>query len=130
MPNAERAAKVAAAMNRAFGEDFVFTARKQGDDVDLPRVADNSRPTFTAKGSCNIGGRARTPRARGSNSDDQAQPALISSPRADFASAELVWMPVEGDLCERAETNETFSVGRVVKTGFGRTIIYLTAKQR
>ena len=130
MPNAERAAKVAAALNKAFGEDFTFTARKQGDDVDLPRVADNSRPTFTAKGSPTVGGKARFPRARGSNSDDQAQPTVISSPRADFATAELVWAPVEGDLCIRVETDETFTVGRVVKTGFGRTIVYLTAKQR
>ena len=50
MPNAERAAKVAAAMNKAFGEDFLFVARKQAEDVDLPRVADASRPEFTVQG--------------------------------------------------------------------------------
>lgn len=130
MPNAERAAKVAAAMNRAFGEDFTFTARKQSDDVDLPRTADASRPAFTVNGVWTSGGRARLPRARGSNADDHAQPAIVSSPRVDLAAAELEWAPVEGDLCRREETEETYVVGRVIKTGHGRIIIYLTAQRR
>jgi len=130
MPNAERAAKVAAAMNKAFGEEFNFTARVQADDVDMPRVADVSRPAFTALGAWTAGGRLRLPRARGSNSDDQAQLAVVSSPRGDFATAELQWAPKEGDLCERVETGEKFAVGRVIETSFGRTLIYFTARQR
>lgn len=130
MSNAIRAAKIASAVNRAFGEAFTFIARKQVDDVDLPRIADTSRPDFTINGSWNSGAKVRVPRARGSNSDDQAQPAVASSPRGDFAAADFQWTPSEGDLCRRHETGETFAVGRVVPNGFGRTIVYLTAKQR
>lgn len=126
----ERTAKLSASIAKAFGEGFTFTARKQADDVDLPRVPDPSRPQFEAIGTWNSGGQSRFVRARGATSDDQAQGVVAAAPRADFATDDLAWMPIEGDLCMRIATGETFAVARAPKNGFGRTFVHLTAKKR
>jgi len=62
--NADRTAKLNASVAKAFGEGFTFFARKQADDVDLPRVPDPARPQFTAIGVWNSGGTSKFPRAR------------------------------------------------------------------
>jgi len=130
MPNPERAAKLSAAMAKGFGGDFSFTARKLASaDVNLPRVADDSRAPFTAVGVYAGGSKVRHPAARG-HASDHAQGEAISAPRASFEDAALPWLPIEGDLCLRAETSETFAVARTLPDGFGRTLIYLTAKKR
>lgn len=55
---------------------------------------------------------------------------MVAAPRADFATADLAWQPVEGDLCRRDDTGETFAVARAPKNGFGRTFVHFTAKKR
>lgn len=130
MPNAERAAKLSAGLAKGFGEDFTFTARKvAAADVNLPRVADASRPEFTATGVFAGGSKERRPPARGFAAD-HAQGAVAAAPRASFEDAALPWTPIEGDLCARVETGETYAVGRTMPDSFGRTLIYFTAKKR
>lgn len=129
MPNAERAAKLNAAVAKAFGEDFTFTARKQAADVDLPRVADPARATFTRAGTWFSGSKVRHTRARG-HADDHAQGEAVSAPRADFAISDLPWMPIEGDLCKREHDGAIYSVARSLPNGFDRVVVYFTAKKR
>lgn len=129
MPNADRAAKLSASLAKGFGEDFTFTARKFAADVNLPRIADTSRATFTASGVYAGASKERHPSARGSAAD-HAQGVVISAPRASFEDATLQWVPVEGDLCARVDTGDTFAVARTLPDGFGRTLVYFTAKKR
>lgn len=130
MPNPERAAKLSAALAKGFGEDFTFTARKHASaDVNLPRVADATRPEFTRTGVYAGGSKVRRPSARGYASDN-ALAAVASGPRASFEDATLPWTPIEGDLCRREETGETFAVGSTLPDGFGRTMIHFTGKKR
>lgn len=129
MPNAERAEKLVTALKKAFGEDFTFTARKRQDDVDLPFVADTSRAAFTRTGSWFGGSKVRIPAARG-RADNSAQSEVAAGPRADFAIADLPWMPIEGDLCLHLDDGETYSVARTLPNGFGRVVIYLTSRKR
>jgi hypothetical protein len=130
MPNPERAAKLSASLAKGFGEDFTFTARvHSGDDVNLPRVPDASRIQFTATGVFAGGTKDRHPAARGFASD-HAQGVVISAPRASFEASALPWTPVEGDLCGRVDTGDTFAVARTLPDGFGRTLVYFTAKKR
>src|SRR5690348_5539665 len=121
MPNPERAAKLSAALAKGFGEDFIFTARKVAAvDVNLPRVADGTRSDFTATGLWSGGAKERHPDARGFAAD-HAQGVVIASPRASFEDATLTWTPIEGDLCRRVDTGETYAVARTLPDGFGRT---------
>jgi hypothetical protein len=129
MPNPERAAKLSAAVGKGFGEDFIFTARKAQADVNLPHVADTTRPQFTATGVYAGGSKERHPPARG-YAADHAQGAVVSAPRASFEDTYLPWTPIEGDLCLRVEKSVTFAVARTLPDGFGRTLIYFTAKKR
>lgn len=131
MPSAAdaRRARVSAAINRAFGEEFSFVARKHAADVNLPRVPDLSRATFTVFGVWSGPSHIKTLPARG-HAADHAQEAIASAPSLKLDVAALQWRPSEGDLCTRVETVETFVVGRVVPDGFGRLKIWLTAKQR
>lgn len=130
MPNSERAAKLSASLAKGFGEEFTFTARKvAAADVNLPRVADTARPEFTAIGVFAGGSKERRPPARG-YAADHAQGVVASAPRASFEDALLTWTPIEGDLCRRVETGDAYAVARTLPDGFGRTLIYFTAKQR
>lgn len=129
MPNPERAAKLSAALAKGFGEDFTFTARKAQADVNLPHVADTDRLQFTAAGVYAGGSKERRPPARG-YAADHAQSAVVSAPRASFEDADLTWTPIEGDLCLRVDGGVTFAVARTLPDGFGRTLIYFTAKKR
>lgn len=130
MSNADRAAKLSASLAKGFGEDFTFSARTvAGDDVNLPRVADTGRTTFTATGVYAGGSKERHPSARGYASD-HAQAAITAAPRASFEDATLQWTPIEGDLCERVGTGDTYAVARTLPDGFGRTLVTFTAKKR
>lgn len=129
MANPERAAKLSAALAKGFGEDFTFTARKAQTDVNLPPVADPDRPQFTATGVFAGGSKERRPPARG-YAADHAQGVVAAAPRASFEDATLPWTPTEGCLCLRVDTGDTFAVARTLPDGFGRTLIYLTAKKR
>lgn len=126
---AARDARLSAAVDRAFGEEFAFVARKLPADVDMPRVADASRPPFSAVGTWSAPSRERHPDARG-HASDNSQGIVAAAPCADFDSAALTWQPVEGDLCTRVETSDTYAVARVIPDGFGRVTLILTAKQR
>jgi len=131
MVNAQRAAKLSAALARAFGEDFTFTARRVGDDEDVnkPRVADASRSAFTVVGVFAGASKERFPNARGRASDN-AQGAVVSGPRVTVEDVALPWLPRDGDTCVRGETGEVYSISRTVPDGFGRTLLYLTARKR
>lgn len=132
MAHSDRSARLSAAVNRAFGEEFTFTARRFGidGDVNKPRVPDASRPEFIVVAAYAAGTKDRYPKARGGKTDDDAIGVAVSGPRVVVSDQDLPWRPVEGDLCFRVETGETFAVARPLADGFGRSVIYLTAKKR
>ena len=126
---AARHSRMSAAINRAFGEAFAFTARKLTADVNLPRVADPGRPPFTAVGVWTEPSKERNLQARG-HASDHAQSVVISAASAKFEIASLAWLPIEGDICTRSETSEVWAVSRAVPDGFGWVVVHVTAKRR
>lgn len=130
MPNPERAAKLSAALAKGFGEDFTFMARAfAGGDVNMPRAADLDRTDFTATGVFAGGAKERKLNTLG-RAVEHRFPIISAGPRASFEDAAMPWTPVEGDLCARIDTGETFAVARTLPDGFGRTLVYFTAKKR
>ena len=123
----DRAARLIGAVISAFGDQFTFTARKASADVNLPRVEDTSRLTFTANGVWSGPAKERHPQARG-RASDHAQSVVATAPAAKFPVASLLWMPVEGDLCVRVDTAERWAVGRIVTAGYGEVVVTFTAK--
>lgn len=127
--NPDRAARLAAGLNRAFGETFTIIPRAAQSDRDLPRVADATRTEFTATGVWASGAKVARLHARG-HADSNAQPAIAAGPCVSFAEADLPWLPPEGDLCRRELDGSTYAVAKTLPDGFGRVKITLTAKKR
>lgn len=122
-----RDAKLSRAVDRAFGEKFTFAAKKTAvDDVDLPRVADATRPNFDAIGAFEKPAKGSTPAARGSTQDDNAHKWNASMPSVCIADEALVWRPTRGDRATRAFDGAVYEIARVMPDGMGRTIIFLT----
>lgn len=121
-----RDTKLSRAVDRVFGEKFTLNARKSSNDVDLPNVADASRPTFDAIGTFERPGKGTTPAARGATQDDNAHKWSASLPSASFDDAALIWRPTRGDRATRQFDGTAYEIERVSPDGFGRTTIYFT----
>lgn len=132
MPSAfpARHAKLSRSIEKAFGESFTFTARKNdAADVDLPRVADDTRAAFTCLGKWEGPAKAEYPKARGSTSDDQS--IKVNAPYAAVRIARdvLEWSPVNGDLCLRLIDSTKWRIANVLPVDHDAVIIILTDKR-
>lgn len=131
LPYADRDDRLSAAVDRAFGEKFTFSARKvAADDVDLPRTADATRPNFDAIGVFEKPAKGSTPAARGATQDDNAHKWIVSMPSVCIADEALVWRPMRGDRATRAFDGATYEVAKTLPDGMGRTVIFLTSMKR
>lgn len=131
LPYADRDDRLSAAVDRAFGEKFTFSARKvAADDVDLPRIADTTRLNFDAIGVFEKPAKGLTPKARGSVQDDNAHAWNVSMPSVSIAEDALPWMPVQGDRATRAFDGAVYEIAKTLPDGMGRTVIFLTSMKR
>lgn len=125
-----RDVRVSGAIDRAFGEEFTFAARKvSGGDVDLPRVADATRPEFICIGIWDGPARSRATTGRGV-ADSGAQNRNASRPSVSVDDAGLVWRPQPNDLVTRMFDMSTYAVAEPMPDGAGRTLFTLTARAR
>ena len=94
-PFAARAAKLTGAIDKGFGEQFTFTAMAiaPNGDVNLPKVADGSKPPFTVVGVWEAYADKALPTARGSNPDDEASRRAMQYPSVLVNKGLLTWMP-------------------------------------
>ena len=129
-PFAARDAKLSASIDRAFGEQFTFSAcAVAADDVDLPTIADVSRPDFTCVGIWEGPAKSKTPYARGI-ADSNAHNWVASWPSVSVAEMAMVWTVRRDDRCTRLLDGAVYLVGDVFADGMGRTLHMLTSKQR
>lgn len=129
-PFAARAAKVAAARGRAFGEAFTFLPFSTTGDPNLPGIPDVSRVQFDATGTWEAPTTSATPHARGSLQDDNAHNWTASMPSVLVADADLRWMPKRGDRVVRQFDGTTFELSKPMSDGFASTVFFLTGRQR
>ena len=127
-----RAAKLSAAVEKAFGEVFVFQAMTTGDDVNARNVPDTARATepMTVPGIWRGPAKSVTPKGRGSASDDHAHNWTTSFPTVGVEDSKMLWIIRIGDTCLRQLTGEKFAVGAPFADGHGRTTIPLTSRVR
>lgn len=125
----DRAARLNGAVNRAFGEQFSFSARKASDDVDLPTVEDTSRPEFTFTGVFWEYQKRVTPNARGAVQNDNAH-AWNSSMTHVVIDDTAPWVPSPGDIATRIKTGVRYEIAKSRPDGMGRIYVFLTAMSR
>jgi hypothetical protein len=132
-PFPARDAKLSGALDRAFGELFTFTAQQisASGDVNLPTVADGSKPPFTVKGVWEALTMAEYPMGRGSNPDDEAQRRSHRYPSVSVDNVLLTqWMPGRDDICVRQFDGATYQILRAMPDDMGRTLFILTNRRR
>ncbi|MGY3588078.1 hypothetical protein [Bradyrhizobium sp. USDA 4350] len=128
-PNPSRAARLAASIDKAFGESFTFLPFTSSGDVNLPKIPDTSRAQFDARGAWDGPTKSATPHARGSVQDDNAHNWTASMPSVCIADAALNWTPKRGDRCLRQLDGAVYEISSTAPDGFGSTFFFLTARQ-
>jgi len=133
-PFAARDSKLSAAVDRAFGEQFTFTARTvpANGDVNLPRVDDPTKPAFTVAGVWEAVGVKAWPSARGSNPDDDATRYAAQYPSVSVDKALFTghWLPFDKCLCKRLFDNATYEVVKALPDDWGRVLFFLSSKMK
>lgn len=133
-PFAARDSKLSAAVDRAFGEQFTFTARTApaNGDVNLPRVTDASKPAFTVVGVWEAPADKAWPTARGSNPDDNASRYAAQYPCVGIDKALFTghWVPFDKCLCKRLFDNSTYEVVKALPDDMGRVLFFLSSKMK
>lgn len=133
-PFAARDSKLSRAVERAFGEQFTFTARTTpaNGDVNLPRVTDATKPAFTVVGIWEAIGLKAFPKARGSNPDDSASQYSAQYPSVSVDKALFTghWVPFEKCLCKRLFDNSTYEIVKALPDDMGRVLFYLSSKMK
>ena len=117
------------ALDRVFAEALTITAQAVPDgDVNRRKRADPSRQPMTLQGVfVSDIEKVRLP-ARGA-SDAGVQPRTGNTPVFDVATADLAWVPQEGDLVTRLETGAIYQIAKVPSDVEGRTFLHLTARR-
>jgi len=128
-PFADRAARLAASINKAFGESFTFLPFTSSGDVNLPKIPDVSRSQFDATGQWDGPTKSDIPHARGSIQDDNAHGWTASKPSVCIADAALNWTPKRGDRCLRQLDGSVYEISSTAPDGFGSTFFFLTARK-
>lgn len=123
-------ARLSASVDKMFGELFTFSARKvAATDVDLPKIADATRPDFITTGVFEAPTKAVLPNARGSVADDNAHTWESSMPCVSIADSTLAWLPRQGDRVTRQADGATYEVARTMPDAVSRTMIFLTSRK-
>lgn len=117
-PFLARNARLSNSLDRAFGEQFTFSARivPPNGDVNLPRVADASKPDFTVVGIFEDIANQGLPRARGSAPDDKSlfYSAIYPSVSVSAALFASHWVPFDKCVCSRLSDGAVYEVVRVL----------------
>lgn len=130
-PFAALDSQLSGAVDGVFGELFLFEAFMVGGDVDLPKVADVARQSFTAIAIWSDQTKSVTPHARGSVQDDNAHNWTASHPSITIADDNLLWRPQPGDRVTRLDGGAVHQVGKPPRPdGIGRTTIPLSDRKR
>lgn len=130
MPSAfaARDARLSRALERTFGEEFTFTARKvAAADVNLPRVADGTRAAFDCVGIWEGWGKSALLREQRGDEDAMKRSAQYNN--VLVAVDLLAWTPQVGDVCKRLLDNSVFEVVNVLHDDAGGVLIYLSNKK-
>lgn len=128
-PNPARAARLAASIDKAFGESFTFLPFTSSGDVNLPKIPDAGRAQFDARGTWDGPTKSDTPAARGTIQDDNAHSWTASKPSVSVADPALVWAPKRGDRVLRQLDSTVYEISTSDPDGFGSTIFFLTARK-
>jgi hypothetical protein len=128
--NPARAARLAASLNKAFGEVFTIEPMMAQADPNGRFVPDTSRTAFDVTGCWDGPTASRTPATRGAITDDVAHNWTVSFPSVNVADADLAWTPRKGDKLTRQLDGSIFQIDRTMPNGFGRTTIVLTSRKR
>lgn len=123
---------VSSAIDRTFGELFTFTAMTQvaSGDVNMPKIADVTKPAFTCVGVWEALGEAGHPIARGSNPDDEAVRRSVQFPCVSVDDRLLQWLPTRGAQCTRIFNGAVYEVQRSAPDDMGRVLFFLTARKK
>ena len=126
-----RDARRAASVDKAFGELFTFTAKAVASgDVNLPKIADNSKPPLTLVGVYEFFSEPQHPVARGSNPDDEAQQRTFGKPSVLVQKIYLTpWSPTRGDIVTRAKDGAVYEISKTFANDRGR-IQFVLSKQK
>lgn len=118
-------------VNSCFGELFRFEAFSPVDDVNLPMVADATRPMFEAIGIWAEPTVSKAPHARGALQDDNAHNWTAGHPTILIDDSVLTWRPRAGDLVTRIEDGAVYRISKPPRPdGMGHTTIPLTDRKR
>ena len=132
-PFAARNGRLSAAIDRAFGEQFTFTARiaPPNGDVNLPRVDDPSKPAFTVVGIFEDIANQGLPRARGSAPDDKSLFYSAQYPSVSVNAALFTghWVPFDKCLCTRLYDGSVYEIVRALPDQ-SRILFFLSNRKR
>ncbi|EAQ35764.1 hypothetical protein NB311A_05088 [Nitrobacter sp. Nb-311A] len=129
-PFDDLAAMLSDTVNDCFGETFRFEAFKPVDDVDLPTVADATRPTFEAVGIWADQSSSELPHAR-MGPDRRAHGWTAGHPTVLMADARMPWRPRAGDQITRLADGTVYRISKPPRPdGMGHTTIPLTDRKR
>lgn len=98
--------------------------------MNLPKVADGTKPDFSCLGIWENLSQSEFTKARGSNPDDEAVGRSSSYPSVLVAEDLLLWMPTRGSLCARAFDGSLYEVVKPLPDGRGRVLFILSNKRK
>jgi hypothetical protein len=125
------AVTASAAIDAVFGEVFEITAMKAVSDVNSPRIADETRSSFSVKAAFSAPSASTFPHGRGRVQDDDAQRVDITKPRISVDSRLLAWAARQGDRVTRLKTGDVFEISKVLPDSSStRTVFSLTSRKR
>lgn len=129
-PRPSRAARLSAAVEKAFGEVFYIEAYTPSGDVNGRHVPDATRVAFSVIATWRGPSKSFTPKGRGSASDDRAHNWTATLPSVNVEDVKLAWPIQMGDKITRALDGSTYQAGAPYQDGYGRTTVPLNSKQR
>lgn len=96
------AAIASASLDQIFGEVFELAAMKAASDVCSPKIADETRPSFSVAGILTSPSESTFPRARGAIRDvGAALMVTVTPPHLSLDRRLLPWSPRQGDRVTR-----------------------------
>lgn len=128
--NPARAARLAASLNKAFGEAFTITPMMAQADPNGRFIPDTSRTGFDVTGVWDGPATSKTPATRGAITDDVAHSWTASFPSVNVADADLTSTVRKGDMLTRQLDGSVYQINRTIPDGCGRTTIALTSRKR
>jgi hypothetical protein len=133
-PFAARDTRLSRSIEKAFGEQFTFSAvmTPPNGDVNLPKVADPSKPSFTVVGVWEAIADKNWPAARGSNPDDDAMRRAVQDPSVsvDAALFQGHWVPFAKCRCTRLFDGAVYEIAKALPDDMGRVLFFLSSRMK